>query len=330
MISTIETTSRYIYHYTNEMSLLEFIIPTKKLRFGKLQNTNDPMEYYPYKPCIEFFENDKGYDELVEMIDCERNKYKLVAFCKDQSAFVHERGYSKPRMWAQYGNLHRGACIVLDKKKFEASIRNRFTISSFWKEISYNEIEPQELQFTYDKNIEAETEIASFVRSNIDQLLFTKSKDWMSENEVRYAIYSENEYEFISIEDSIAGIVFGHCCPELIMEKVIEEFPDIETTRLTWKNGYPSYCGINSGYSGFLQNQIHYNLVFFFKERNQTFSDNERGIKLAIDEYFEGERRVLLQMIHTCCYGQNSTIYDLLDALEKIKDVRKETQDIEQ
>lgn len=322
MIAAIDNANQYIYHYTNEISLMEFIVPAKKLRFGMLENTNDPMEYYSYKPSIGFFNNDKSYEELVTMIDDERNKYKVIAFCKDQSPSVYERGYSKPRMWAQYGHLHRGVCIVLDKKKFEDTIKRNFPNSYIYNEITYNEIEPKELQFKYDKNVEAE--IAIFVKNNIDQLLFTKSKDWMTENEVRYAIYSENEYEFISIEDSIAGIVFGHSCPELIMEKVIEEFPDIETTRLTWKNGYPSYCGINNGYSGYLRNQIHYNFIFYFSEKGQTFNNNEKGIKRAIDEYCEGEIRELLQMIHTICYENNSTIYDLLYAFDKLKVVRKE------
>lgn len=326
MIKKIDNVNQYIYHYTNERSLLEFIVPTKKLRFGKLENTNDPMEYFSYKPGISYSKYDKNYEEIVGIIDSERNKYKIIAFCKDQSNLRHGRGYSKPRMWAQYGNLHRGACIVLDKMKFETTLKNNFKSSFYSKEISYIETEQHELEFTLGENVEAET--ACFVKDNINQLLFTKSSDWINENEMRYAIYSRKEYEFISIENSIVGIIFGHKCPELIMEKVIEEFSEIETSRLTWKNGYPSYCGINNGYSGYLRNQIHYNFIFYFSEKCQTFNNNEEGIKWAIDEYCKGERKKLFQMIHSVYCESNSTIYNLLYALDKLKDVRKEVPHI--
>ena len=46
MIKEIANIDEYLYHYTNELAFSEKILYSRKIRFGKIENTNDPKEYF--------------------------------------------------------------------------------------------------------------------------------------------------------------------------------------------------------------------------------------------------------------------------------------------
>lgn len=43
----IDRESNYLYHYTSKENLIEFILPTLRLKMNFLKNTNDPKEKKP-------------------------------------------------------------------------------------------------------------------------------------------------------------------------------------------------------------------------------------------------------------------------------------------
>jgi hypothetical protein len=51
------------------------------------------------------------------------------------------------------------------------------------------------------------------------------------------------------------------------MEKIIEELPGIETTRLTWTNGFPSYGLIYTSWQEYLREQIRIKIIFYFNDK---------------------------------------------------------------
>lgn len=254
VIRSISDKKKYLYHYTSENVLIEHIAPTMKIRFGKLENTNDPMEYFSYSPEFGTF-IDCAFDDCINQINQERNKYKILALTKDSGFICQDRGYSKPRMWSQYGNSHRGVCLILDKVRFEDTLQNTFNNTQIiHDEITYIEKKQKRLSITIHENLK--DEVKQFVAENTKELFFTKTSDWNNENESRYLVYSEEEYVYVGLRDCLVGIVFGHDCPPLIIQKIIQELPNAETSQLTWQNGFPSFNTIYLGYLDYLKKQI--------------------------------------------------------------------------
>jgi hypothetical protein len=253
----------YLYHYTSEYIVSEKICSNDLLQIGNIKNTNDPKEKNIPSIRLEYFVSalQCEFESIMESIYEELKKYKIVCFCKDaiiDSRLV--RGYNKPRMWAQYANKHRGCCLVLSRVEFEKTLAECNLEYFIGKDISYNNY-IEKPSFILDDNQNIEEKIKIFVRENIDWFLFSKNIDWQSENEKRYIVYSDNEKEFVNISNSLIAIVFGSETPYHNFKGIIEHFDYIETTRLHWSNGIPSYTSIYSSYEDYLYKQLGFKFL---------------------------------------------------------------------
>ena len=217
--------TKYLYHYTTEKALCEGIAITKSLKFGKLENTNDPKEYYSPTVGIDGFPGPPS--EIDSKVSSELEKYKLLCFSMDdtESGLL---GYLKPRMWAQYANKHRGCCLVFNYEKLNSNIYRIVESIDNLEFIKVDGVRYKPLidfrhkAFKYSDsfNVGLSAFTKSYVRDNIKDFLFTKDFDWKSENEFRFIIYDTKGPDdiFLPIKDSLSGIVFGNDFPEL-MEK---------------------------------------------------------------------------------------------------------------
>ena len=66
--------------------------------------------------------------QFVREVDDLRLRALMVSFGRDRQSdedeqvwwsSVASRGYMQPRMWAQYGNGHQGACVVFDRLRID-------------------------------------------------------------------------------------------------------------------------------------------------------------------------------------------------------------------
>lgn len=124
---------KILYHYTKYQSLLK-ILESMTLKFGNLENTNDPKEYF--EPNFEFTTGSLWDDDEGKIRE-ELNNYKIICFSTDSEI----PGYAHPRMWSQYGGENEGCCIVLDQDKLEKEIKkieNFLRIKIYKKNIEYN------------------------------------------------------------------------------------------------------------------------------------------------------------------------------------------------
>ena len=144
-----------LYHYTS-LSGFMGIIGDETIRFSELKNSNDLRE------------------------SLNKCGYKYVCFCLGDK----NRGFDKPRMWAQYGDNNNGVCIGFNLSKL--------------------------IDFNIDKSIEhfrivyKQAKDLKFGEYNSKESLRLKQIDWMQ----------EKEYRFISnIED---GLYFNKDCIDSI------------------------------------------------------------------------------------------------------------------
>ena len=202
--------SNNLYHYTTKETLIEFILPSLNLKSNFLKNTNDPKEKtMSTKHAIQNIEFVGEYlelsNELQKLID---TKYRVCCFSTD---YINDNkkyyGYQLPRMWATYGDNHKGVCLVIDKQKF-IDENNIDGINSFIEKIDYDvKASNQIFRESYETSMNYEKEALKLLNHNLDNIFFTKHHDWITEHEIRLVSNSHNE--FCSIKESLKTIILG-------------------------------------------------------------------------------------------------------------------------
>jgi hypothetical protein len=135
------STDEYIYHYTSDDTAKNYILPNGTLQFSNLGLLNDPEELAKYGSI---FLNNSDNSEKPESIEL-LMKYRVhfPTFLRS-SSFSHDRidavpytgknyhqtkdhnkkGFMLSRMWAMYGDNHKGVCLCFNKKKLIKSLIN--------------------------------------------------------------------------------------------------------------------------------------------------------------------------------------------------------------
>lgn len=150
-----------VYHYTNLKGLFG-IIGYEQLNLSELAYTNDLRE-----------NNNKS-------------GYKCICFC------IGENAYKKPRMWAQYGDNHKGVCIGFRLGKLKEGIKKNSQ--------DCREVEGFKVQYLDEDSLRYEG-------CERKESLYFKLKDWENENEYRFI---SKETDFIPIsKDCIESIYIG-------------------------------------------------------------------------------------------------------------------------
>lgn len=224
--------SKYLYHYTSIEKALDFILKDRTLMFNSLRGTNDPKESKNWK--FDFHVEDKlspTYDESMKLwhdVSEEiKTKCKVLCFSKDMPGLgqdmindIYLRGFAKPRMWAQYGDNHKGLCFAFERKRIEALLIEQFgqCAELYGSDINYKNSplkgDITRSPYTLDYPLLREVGIAEYVKLHIDtynaELIFEKSLDWRDENEYRFLKHIDSlENQFLHFENALKGIVFG-------------------------------------------------------------------------------------------------------------------------
>ncbi|MDR3061877.1 MAG: DUF2971 domain-containing protein [Dysgonamonadaceae bacterium] len=212
-----------LYHFTSYDTLLK-ILEDNSLKFGDLNNTNDPKEYIVPIPVLGSYGRGKNRStpykdfEAEEQFALEHKKYRLLCFSEDDDC----SNYNSPRMWAQYANRNSGCCLIIDKEKFEAELAVKFPKAKFGIVNYENQI--KDLSYFLPKS-NLESDVQKYFEDNINYLFFEKSKAWESEKEYRAIIRTENDnFVYIEIYKFILGIIFGDRFPHILKSTIIQHF----------------------------------------------------------------------------------------------------------
>jgi hypothetical protein len=139
-----QRTDRVICHYTNAKTAMENILASGKVLFGKLQNTNDPIEKEPWIPVIHGSSVDVFRNAHVDDIGktLKEIKQRLNVFCCSMDTLdsnpslstfeVSGKSFAVPSLWAHYGENHKGVCLAFNREKLINCIRRSVPHARFY------------------------------------------------------------------------------------------------------------------------------------------------------------------------------------------------------
>lgn len=153
-------------------------------------------------------------------------------------------------MWAQYGEAHKGVCLIFDRALFHEAIvealNTRCTIYCGPVEYSDSWTGSQILAGALDEEEIARHGLESALHSHRHRyyrtFFFTKSNDWSQEFEYRWvAIGANDEPEFVPIDKAIVGIVVGVDFPKTYLPSLLPFCKELKIpgVRIGWENGIP-------------------------------------------------------------------------------------------
>jgi hypothetical protein len=242
--SSVNTILRtFLYHYTRAWTLTK-IKSTRSLRFGPLSAMSDPQEaLYSYafmmglkgspgEPLQITSDQDalfKATDWFTE-VNTARRDVKVGSFSMDvlpdladvdlehadwsvPRRLAANRGFAHPRMWAQYGDLGRGVCLVLNHTLLERAVKNSTGDRVSWGYGAVN-YEPTEqaasLGFFDIRDLLLSGADATLLK-NFEDSLLTKHADWANEAEFRFFVMdgSSEPWRVPISGDVVVGLVLG-------------------------------------------------------------------------------------------------------------------------
>jgi hypothetical protein len=274
MINNLRDSNVFLYHYTS-IEKARLIIGNKQLRMSPFRKTNDPRESGSW--IFDLGSNSKsGFDGIdyattQKIADAIRDHARVVCFCRDNDALtgshlvdINKRGYSKPRMWAQYGDSHKGVCLVFNKNDIELQVKKACDTTSYIEAFGgcVNYIDRSSINITMGgpfclgadhlKRRGFEEYWKDHAQQYHKELYYEKMTDWANENEFRYvALFNDEPDVYINLENALSGVVFGYNAPEdgvTSLKRLLHNCE--EYIGLTWRNGCPEYDFGNPLYSG--------------------------------------------------------------------------------
>ena len=249
-------TNQYLYHYTT-MEKAYSILFSNELWFSDLTSTNDIFEqkvkisfndikklHSEKDECIEYKATVARIKEVRKYMDRSRASIKLLCFSRDvdfstsnygasytklQESLTRDlrainvigRGFSLPRMWAQYASDNEGVCFIFNKDKILRKVERlgHFFMSGnveYHPLYSPYRMPVDEFNKTYELiTTQYDDAIKTMLKDEYQYLkydLFSKLSDWSSENEYRIILTSntgEKTVKLKNIREAIDGIVYG-------------------------------------------------------------------------------------------------------------------------
>jgi hypothetical protein len=253
-----------LFHYTSLEACTRYILPSLNLRASALEAVNDPRESknWPFR----FYARNPGTFDLGVFEAASQNLSQqsyILSLTRNGLIQDHhspfDYGFGHSRLWAQYGDRHRGVCLAFDRDALHAAVMQAAGVRPVYcGDISYFD-SPRSMRRTDDpfgiryledihaRGIDAvlEAHIAQFS----EQLLFTKHTDWQHEFEYRWIIRSSpREPIFIPIASAMRAIIVGDACaPEGIKEIIRLASPNnLAVHRMYWR-----------GWTAILEANIH-------------------------------------------------------------------------
>ena len=218
--------SNYVAHYTKLETLDKYILPTNKIKVSNIKNMNDPYEnrkdWLDSDGCA-YDKEIEQYHQIKKLRNVLSSSIKILATTgyedRKDSIGISGNIYCRPRMWAQYGNNHQGACLIFNKEKLDKCFK---TSPDIYKYIS-NKVEYLEWLEIINSDLTLSYEDTKELINNQERLLnklfenyflesrfFKKHFDWKDESEFRWLVLSKEETDlYIDFKDSLEAIILG-------------------------------------------------------------------------------------------------------------------------
>jgi len=123
---------KYLYHFTKRETLIEHILPNLELKLSSLKETNDLVEnklliQSGIANTIDITGAVNYLNLRQEILHILKSVFKICCFSDN---------YNLSRMWATYGDNHKGVCLRIDYETF-CKENNLKDTKSFLKNVVY-------------------------------------------------------------------------------------------------------------------------------------------------------------------------------------------------
>jgi len=250
-------------HYTKRETALEKILFNKQIKLGRLGLTNDPKEsktrshVIPSGSGYKLHTQFKNINTAVEKVS--KDEWKVFCLAKSLPINLENTrenvyrglfapGYSRPRMWAQYGENHSGVCLIFDGERLSKNIeslkdKNKIVIHGPVSYDNYDKSISNHLDLSDIKNLGPLRAVRKYYYDNYEYFFLTKHPDWRDETEYRWLIHDtgKKKDEFVSIEGALAAILVGIDFPpvyEITLKELCKGL-NISAGKMEWINGFP-------------------------------------------------------------------------------------------
>lgn len=193
-----------LYHYTN-LDSFKKIWENQTLKFGIISQVNDINEYSKRISTPLSYGGIKDIDQRLRITAQILNSYKQISLTKDYDSYI--KGCMSPMMWGHYGDKRKGVCIELDYNKIH------FDDKMYCNSIKYSDLIKHAIEiptFANDKST-----IEECIIKELDNIFFTKTSDWIGENEFRVV---SNKHDFLDISNAIINIYVTMCDSNTCLE----------------------------------------------------------------------------------------------------------------
>jgi hypothetical protein len=188
----------YLYHYTKANSLISILyeMNIKPSKFNHLNDISENQSNWS-NSSIETIIDEFVISEQLE------ERCSFISFSSNYSRCgLFKSGAEHPRMWAQYGENHYGACVVLRKDDFLDINKEKLSDKFFrCEKVQYGDY-PDEIQLDnslcFDK----------LIQNNYKQLFYYKDSDWQEEGE--YRLFGIDLPKELSIDGALAYVCLGY------------------------------------------------------------------------------------------------------------------------
>ena len=244
-------------HYTSASVMFEHILPTGELRFSPYRVMRDPVENKDILPSISWRgdppKTDEAIEDVYELLKAARDRMRLLSLTRDADGPAEYAAFNccwaRPRMWEQYGDVHRGVCLLFNRAALEQAIREAWPREQIYmRDVDYTRegIAASAVRSLVDSRMFEDRErpqvIVEYVQTHHEALFFLKSDDFATEYEYRVVLATgDDDYTFVDYGDALMGIVLGERFPEWqrpAARAICSELP-VHLGRMHWENGRP-------------------------------------------------------------------------------------------
>lgn len=252
-----------LFHYTKLSIAIESILPTKKLKLSLLKDANDPREnkfkffgsfYFglpPDSPDSISKEAHPIIDRILRFesgVLCFCSNKKPTLILNDDNTVVDKHncseGWNKSRMWTQYGENHRGVCLVFSKESLEKELetkRHHQIVDYKCGYVQYFKEGRMPFRTTnFDGNRfvkEGAAYLRKHVIDNSEHFFYRKHIDYRDEAEYRAVVFDpDGTLKYLDISSSIKGVIAGDGTPEVYFRLInqLSEQLKIKSWRVGW------------------------------------------------------------------------------------------------
>jgi hypothetical protein len=226
-------------HYTSAAVAFEHILPSGELRMSPYRRMRDPAENKDIVPGTAWSGDpanpEQAWVGMIEEIKAVRDSMRLLSFTRDAPPGedrepVFRCCWARPRLWEQYGDRHRGACLLFHRGILEQTLEQDLEETPYLGDVRYTRegIAGSATRNLLDDRIfdrkQRADAVNEYIERNSDDFFFLKSDDFETEYEYRIVLRTGDEdvgyrsdeegYAYVSYGEALVAVVGGEDFPD--------------------------------------------------------------------------------------------------------------------